>query len=42
MCIRDRLLYYIEYANFDSQASVNKEISSGGFKQGSLGLGRCV
>lgn len=34
-----QLLYYIEYANFDSQAAVNKEISSGGFKQGGLGVG---
>ena len=34
-----QLLYYIEYANFDSQQSVNKELSSGGFKQGGLGMG---
>lgn len=34
-----QLLYYIEYANFDSQAAVNKELSSGGFKQGGLGIG---
>ena len=34
-----QLLFYIEYANFDSQAAVNKEISSGGFKQGGLGVG---
>lgn len=34
-----QLLYYIEYANFDSQAAVNKELSSGGFKQGGLGKG---
>lgn len=34
-----QLLYYIEYANFDSQAAVNKELSSGGFKQGGLGVG---
>lgn len=34
-----QLLYYIEYANFDSQKKVNKELSSGGFKQGGLGVG---
>lgn len=34
-----QLLYYIEYANFDSQADVNKNLSSGGFKQGGLGIG---
>jgi hypothetical protein len=34
-----QLLFYIEYANFDSQATVNKEISSEGFKQGGLGIG---
>lgn len=34
-----QLLYYIEYANFDSQKNVNKELSSGGFKQGGLGVG---
>lgn len=34
-----QLLYYIEYANFDSQQKVNKELSSGGFKQGGLGVG---
>lgn len=34
-----QLLFYIEYANFDSQAPVNKKISSGGFKQGGLGVG---
>lgn len=34
-----QLLYYIEYANFDSQAAVNKELTSGGFKQGGLGVG---
>ena len=32
-----QLLFYIEYANFDSQAPVNKELSSEGFKQGGLG-----
>ena len=34
-----QLLYYIEYANFDSQKDVNKNLSSGGFKQGGLGIG---
>ena len=34
-----QLLYYIEYANFNSKAAVNKELSSGGFKQGGLGVG---
>lgn len=34
-----QLLYYIEYANFDSQKRVDKELTSGGFKQGGLGMG---
>jgi hypothetical protein len=34
-----QLLFYIEYANFDSQAHVNKKLSFEGFKQGGLGVG---
>lgn len=34
-----QLLFYIEYANFNSQAAVNKELSSEGFKQGGLSVG---
>lgn len=34
-----QLLFYIEYANFNSQATVNKELTSGGYKQGGLGNG---
>lgn len=34
-----QLLYYIEFANFDSQAAVNKTLTSGGFRQGGLGAG---
>lgn len=32
-------LYYIEYANFDSRAALNTNLTSEGFKQGGLGIG---
>lgn len=32
-------LYYIEYANFDSQASVNSARDANGYRQGGLGIG---
>lgn len=34
-----QLLYYIEYANFDCQLPVNKNLTTDGFKQGGLGVG---
>lgn len=34
-----QVLYYIEYANFDSQATLNTDLTSEGFKQGGLGAG---
>lgn len=34
-----QLLFYIEFANFNSQSAVNKTLTADGFKQGGLGTG---